>query len=122
MSVITLNGMEFYAHHGCFAEEQAIGTHFVVDVEFETDTHRAQQTDDVADTVNYLEVYRTVQREMKTPSHLLEHVGERIGAVLLEEYAGIERVSVKVSKQNPPLGGPLRSVSVAVTKARFPRS
>ena len=118
MSRITINGMQFYAFHGCFAEEQVIGTYFRVDVAFETDTSRAQQSDDIADTVSYLEVYQTVKREMAIPSHLLEHVGDRIGEAILEKYPAVENVRVKVSKLNPPLGGQLESVSVEITKDR----
>lgn len=118
MSSITLNGMHFYAFHGCFAEEQEIGTHFTVDVAFETDTSRAQQTDNIMDTVSYLDVYHTIKREMMIPSHLLEHVGDRIGTALLSEYPAVEKVNVKVSKMNPPLGGQLDSVTVEITKVR----
>ncbi|MBQ2128286.1 MAG: dihydroneopterin aldolase [Bacteroidales bacterium] len=122
MSTISLNGMHFYAYHGCFAEEQKIGTYFTVDVEFETDTSRAQQSDDIAHTVSYLDVYHTIRREMMIPSHLLEHVGDRIGEALLKEYPAIERVKVGVSKMNPPLGGQLDSVTVEITKDRSQRN
>lgn len=118
MSRITLNGMRFYAYHGCFAEEQAIGTHFVVDVAYDTDTSRAQVSDDICDTVSYLDVYRMVRREMEQPSHLLEHVGERVCSRLLEEFQAMERVIVRVSKLNPPLGGRVESVTVEITKGR----
>lgn len=118
MSKITLNGMHFYAFHGCFAEEQAIGTHFVLDVAFETDTRCAQQSDNIADTVSYLDVYQAVKCEVERPSHLLEHVGERVANALLAEFAAIERVEVRVSKLNPPLGGQLDSVTVEITKDR----
>ena len=76
MSRIALENMSFYAHHGCFEEEQVIGTRFRLDVTYETDTARAQQSDDISDTVSYLDVYQTVKREMLKPSHLLEHVGD----------------------------------------------
>lgn len=118
MSTITLNGMQFYAFHGCFPEEQQIGTYFTVDVAFETDTSRAQQSDEIADTVSYLDVYHTIKHEMMIPSHLLEHVADRIGGSMLEEYPAIKRVCVKVSKMNPPLGGQLSSVTVEITKDR----
>ena len=114
--------MHFYAYHGCFAEEQKIGTYFAVDVEFETDTSRAQQSDDIAHTVSYLDVYHTIRREMMIPSHLLEHVGDRIGEALLKAYPAIERVRVGVSKMNPPLGGQLDSVTVEITKDRSQRN
>jgi hypothetical protein len=38
MGMISVEGMEFFAYHGCFAEEQVIGTRFIVDFYFETDT------------------------------------------------------------------------------------
>ncbi len=110
--------MRFYSYHGCFAEEQTIGTNFLVDLSFVTDTSKAQQTDNIADTVSYLDVYQTLKKEMQKPSHLLEHVGDRIGETLLRKYPAIDSVRVKVSKLNPPLGGQLDSVSVEITKAR----
>ena len=110
--------MYFYAHHGCFVEEQAIGTRFRLDVSYETDTSQAQQSDNIADTVSYLSVYQTIQREMRQPSHLLEHVGDRIGEALLKEYPAIESVRIKVSKLSPPLGGQLDAVSVEIIKDR----
>lgn len=122
MSRIALENMLFYAHHGCFEEEQAIGTRFRLDVTYETDTTRAQQTDDISDTVSYLDVYQTVKREMMKTSHLLEHVGERICESVLSEYPAIDSVSVKVSKLAPPLGGELEAVSVEITKGRCRQS
>ena len=122
MSSITLEKMHFYAYHGCFAEEQAIGTHFRLDVTYETDTSRAQQTDNIADTVSYLSVYQTIKREMQKPSHLLEHVGDRIGEALLAEFPAIERVVVRVSKLAPPLRGELDAVTVEITKDRCRQS
>ena len=122
MSSITLEKMLFYAHHGCFAEERRRGTRFRLDVTYETDTSKAQQTDDIADTVSYLDVYQTIMREMRQPSHLLEHVGDRIGEALLKKYPAIESVRVKVSKLAPPLGGQLDAVTVEITKDRCRKS
>lgn len=118
MSRITLNGMSFYAFHGCFAEEQAIGTHFVLDVAYETDTTKAQMSDNIADTVSYLDVYQLVKREVETPSHLLEHVGERVADRLLNSFPTMDWVQVRVTKKNPPLGGQVGSVTVEITKDR----
>lgn len=119
MSSITLQGMYFYAFHGCFAEERAIGTRFRVDLTLETDTTKAQLTDNIADTVSYLDVYQTLKGEMMKPAHLLECVGDRIGERILQQYSAIDRVRVKVSKLNPPLGGQIESVSVEIIKDRY---
>lgn len=118
MACIAINGMRFYAHHGCFEQEQAIGTHFQVDLVFTTDTQKAEQSDNIADTVNYLEVYQVVKREMMQPSHLLERVGRRVGEAVLHQFPAVLTVEVKIQKLNPPLGGQMDSVSVELTYSR----
>lgn len=118
MARIAINGMRFYAHHGCFDQERAIGTHFQVDLVFVTDTRRAEMSDNIVDTVNYLEVYQVVKQEMMQPSNLLEHVGRRVGEVVLGQFPAVETVEVKISKLNPPLGGQMDSVSVELSLSR----
>lgn len=112
MATIAINDMRFYAHHGCFEQEKTIGTHFRVDVAFETDTRRAELSDCIEDTVSYLDVYQVVKHEMSIPSNLLEHVARRVGERIKVEFPSVTAVHVKVSKLNPPLGGQMDSVSV----------
>lgn len=118
MSVIRISDMEFYAFHGCFAEERKIGTHFKVDIALTVDTAKAQRTDDINDTVNYLSVYQVIKAQMKESSNLLEHVADRIAEAVLLEFAGVKVVELKVSKLNPPLGGKIGAVSVELIKVR----
>ena len=119
MGRIAINNMRFYAHHGCFDQERAIGTHFRVDLVFETDTSRAELSDNIADTVSYLDVYQVVKAEMAKPSNLLEHVARRVGEAVLAQFPAVERVATTVHKLNPPLGGQMDSVSVEVAVNRF---
>lgn len=114
MSKITIEGMEFYAHHGCFEEERKVGTWFQVDLEMMVDTANAEKSDNLDETVNYAEVYLTVKREMNISSKLLENVAYRIKTAVLNEYPSVEQVRVKVRKLNPPLGGKMKSVSVEI--------
>lgn len=114
MSVISIEGMEFYAYHGCFAEEQLIGTWFVVDLFLEVDTTMAEQTDNLHDTVNYLEVYQLVKKEMEINAKLLEHVGRRILVAVHQAFPQVQHARVKVRKMNPPLGGKMDFVSLTI--------
>ena len=118
MSLIRIDGMSFYAHHGCFDTEQTIGTRFRVDVAMRVDTSRAERSDDLNDTVNYADVYQVVKREMQQPSHLLEHVAHRIASAIQAAFGSVEQVEVKVSKLNPPLGGKMDAVSVEIVQGR----
>lgn len=114
MSTISIEGMEFYAYHGHFAEEQLIGTWFIVDLFLTTDTSVAEKSDNLHDTVNYMEVYQLVKREMETSSKLLEHVGRRILDTVRNHFSTVEHARVKVRKMNPPLGGKMDFVSLTL--------
>ncbi len=118
MALISINDMRFYAHHGCFEQERVIGTHFRVDLSFRTDTSKAEVSDNIADTVNYLDVYRVVKEEMQKPSNLLEHVARRVGESVLSNFLAVEVVTVRISKLNPPLGGQMDSVSIELELVR----
>lgn len=118
MSVISIEGMEFYAYHGCFAEEQVIGTWFEVDLFMNVDTSEAERQDDLEKTVNYLLVYQVVKREMMLPSKLIEHVGNRILTAVCNEFEMIRSAQLKIKKKNPPLGGKIDFVSVTLERER----
>ena len=113
MGQIRLNGMEFYAYHGCHREEQLTGNHFLVDIAMDTNMDVASKSDDLRDALNYAEVYELVKQEMAVRSHLLEHVSARILGRLFERFPLLERAEVCVTKLNPPVGGQMRSVSIS---------
>ncbi len=116
MGLIQLEGMEFYAYHGCFKEERVAGNHFVIDLSIERDLSSAAQTDNLRDTLNYQEAYSLIKKEMVKKSYLLEHIAERILKALYAKFQGIEKATVKVSKMNPPMGGKIKQVSVVLSK------
>ena len=106
--IIELEGMEFHAFHGCFESERCNGNHFEVDFRGEYDINAAADSDDLGDTLNYGEVYDVIALEMGLPSDLLENVCGRIVNAIHAQWPGLERFSVRVSKQNPPVNGPCR--------------
>ena len=115
MAKIHLTDMRFYAYHGCFEEERAVGTHFSVDCTLETDCREAAKQDDLSQTVNYQEVYLLIADEMKQPASILEHVAYRIIKRLHSQFPKVERVGVAIRKLCPPLGGKIGAVSVEIS-------
>ena len=111
-SKIRLSGMEFYAHHGCFAEERQVGTHFKVDLVLEYDAIQAAQTDDISQAVNYQTVYLEVKEIVQYPVNLLETLCQNILLMLKEKFPQIISAEVTVHKMNPALGGKIGAVSV----------
>ena len=113
MGQIRLNGMEFYAYHGCYCEEQSTGNYFTVDIVMDYNMEKASHSDDLHDALNYAEVYELVKTEMSIHSHLLEHLSQRILERLFEQFPLLISAEVCVAKQNPPMGGKMQSVSVS---------
>ena len=52
MGIITLHGMEFYAHHGYYSDEITRGNKFVVDLKMDTETAQPGKSDDLEDALN----------------------------------------------------------------------
>ena len=118
MGQIRLNGMDFFAYHGCYREEQVTGNHFLVEITMDTDMDVASKTDDLCDALDYADAYELVKQEMAVRSHLLEHVSARIIDRLFERFPQIEQAEVCVAKLNPPIGGQTQSVSVTQRRVK----
>ena len=118
MGQIALEGMEFFAFHGYYDEEQKIGNKYGLDLFIETDLRSAAASDDLHQTVNYETLYALVVAEMKIPARLLEHLGHRIIDKVYERFPFVKQVRVSVYKYNPPLGGICKWAKVTLEEAR----
>ena len=114
MGIINVSGIRSYAYHGCNEEEERIGGNYLVDIEIETDFESAALTDDLSKTVDYVEVYEVVKKEMAIRSKLIEHVAKRICDRLMKQIQRIQRVEVKLTKLHPPINGDVEQVSVKI--------
>ena len=117
-SKIYLDDMRFYAYHGVMEQERRVGGEYSVSLAIEADLAEAVCTDDVADTVNYAELYALVKREMAVPSKLLEHVAGRIGRSAMETFERITTLTIRVTKLNPPMGADCKGASVELIMTR----
>ena len=101
---VFLQGVRFYAFHGVMAQERKVGGEFLVDLCVGYPIEAAMQSDEVADTLNYAELYQLVKAEMDVPSKLLEHVAGRIVRKIQEQFPKVSSISLKITKKNPPMG------------------
>ncbi|NLN30663.1 MAG: dihydroneopterin aldolase [Bacteroidales bacterium] len=116
MGLIQIEGMEFYAFHGHFREEQIVGSRFLVDLTIEADLEKPAESDNLRDAVNYQQAYKLIRIQMDQKSHLLENIASRILDALYSEMTGIRKATVKVSKMNPPVGGRVNCVSIVMER------
>jgi dihydroneopterin aldolase len=118
MGQIALEGMEFFAFHGYYDEEQKIGNKYGVDLYIRTDLYAAGNSDNLSHTINYEVLYRLVAEEMLAPARLLEHLGHRVIDRIMIRFPHIRSVKVSVSKFNPPLGGICTRARVTLKRKR----
>ncbi|MDR1757353.1 MAG: dihydroneopterin aldolase [Bacteroidales bacterium] len=115
---ITLSGMEFYAYHGCSAEEKVVGTRFKVDLVLYGNFYAAAQSDNLDKAVNYTEAYEVVKTVMENPVNLLEHLCQKIMNDIGLSFPIIQKTTVTVYKLNPAIGGKTDWVSVSMSRVR----
>ena len=113
-SKIYLKNVRFHAYHGVLPQETLVGNDYVVNLEVKYDFSKAMETDELAGTINYAELYELVKQEMEIPGKLLEHVAGRIGKRLFAEYPAIQEIQLAITKVNPPFGADCDGAGVEV--------
>lgn len=111
-SYIYIRRLRFHAYHGVEAQERLTGNDYELSLRLRVDVSAAMASDNVDHTVNYAEVYALADREMRTPSNLLEHVAGRIGQAVLSRWPSIRSAEVSLLKLNPPMGADCEGAGV----------
>ncbi|HZG87583.1 dihydroneopterin aldolase [Paenibacillus sp.] len=119
MDTMKLERIQLFGNHGVFAEENKLGQRFYVSLEMKLDLRAAGKTDDLEETVNYAEVYGLVKRVVEGETFkLIEALAETLATRLLDAYAKIHEVTVRVVKPHPPFDIVFDGVTVEITRRR----
>jgi 7,8-dihydroneopterin aldolase/epimerase/oxygenase len=116
MVKIELIGLEFFAYHGVYQEEQHAGNNFVVHLSVSGNFNDAVTNDNIAATIDYEDLYAVVAEEMQTRSKLLEHVAGRILDRIIEAHPEIKEINIGIEKLTPPIKGKCRATKVSIHK------
>lgn len=116
---ICIEGLEVFANHGVYPEEQKLGQKFVVSATLYTDTRTAGETDDLAASVNYADAAHAIDEYLRIHTFkLIEAAAEGTAAMLLDRYSSAYGVRIKLEKPWAPVGLPLASVAVEIERVR----
>lgn len=117
MDKIIIEGLELFCNHGVFPEENKLGQKFVVSAILYTDTRKAGKTDDLEYSVHYGEAALKIKEWMeKNTFALIERAAEYVCEKLLLEYPLLKQVTIKLEKPWAPVGLPLKTVGVEITR------
>ncbi len=113
---LLLKNMIFFGYHGVYPEERKLGQKIEVDVEMVSDLNDACLKDDLQLTVNYMEVYELVRKIVETEQfYLIEGMAMAILNRLGENY-NLKKITVRVRKPQPPVGGLVEAAEFEVSK------
>lgn len=116
---IIMSNLAFFGYHGVMAEEKALGQKFFVDMTLYLDTQPAGESDDMAMSVHYGEVYQVIKNIVENQVfNLLEALAETIASEVLKGFPLLEAVKVCVKKPEAPVPGIFDYVAVEIMRDR----
>jgi len=119
MDKIHFSNMAFYGYHGARAEESELGQKFLVDLTLALDLRRSGQSDSLADTVDYGQVFEAVRQVMENERfHLLEALAERLTGRLFEAFPTVASIRVLLKKPEAPIRGIFDHVAIEIERTR----
>jgi dihydroneopterin aldolase len=80
-----------------------LGNWYTLDVIVESET-QPNFSDEIANTIDYSQIYAICKQIMANPVDLLETVAEKIAQKIRDEISEEVSILVQISKENPPMG------------------
>jgi dihydroneopterin aldolase len=115
---IELRGLVVFGRHGYLEEERRLGQRFLVDLRAVV-RGDAPETDQIEDTVDYRRLAAIVREVFAGPERmLLEALAGAVADGILERFAAVERVEVRVRKPDVVLDPPVEYAAVVVERRR----
>ena len=112
---ITIKGLEVFANHGVYPEENRLGQKFVVNAVLYVDTRAAGLSDDLDLSVNYGTVCHQITDFLTANTYkLIERAAEELARHILINNPLVHEIDVEIEKPGAPIGLPLETVSVNI--------
>lgn len=96
---IEIKNLELFAYHGCHEEEKEHGQIFILNATLTLDFSNVSRTDNLEDTVNYVEIVDLIQKLINDSCHnTIEHVATYIAREILVNFRKITTATIEISK------------------------
>jgi dihydroneopterin aldolase len=114
MDRILVEGLKFFAFHGCHPLEAKIGGEFEVDILVETDFKTAIDSDSIDCAIDYVMLMEVAKEQMQIRCNLIETVADNILHEIQARIKSPHKIRVTVHKLKAPVEYDLQRVSVTV--------
>lgn len=114
---IHIDTLEIFANHGVFAEETTLGQKFLLSITLYTNTSKAGISDDLTFSTDYGDVAHFASTFTKQHARkLIEAAAEDLACAILKKYPLLAGIRIQLEKPWAPIGLPLQSVSVTISR------
>lgn len=115
MYTIRMKNCAFFATHGLFDEEEALGQRFYVDAVLQVEPGKALEDDAIEDTVDYGVAFSVIEKIITGERRfLIEALAWEVAKALAARFPQIRMAEVTVRKPNAPVRGVIDYVEVTV--------
>lgn len=117
---ILMQNMMFYGFHGVFEYERDHGQRFYIDIDMKVNMQQAGQSDELADAVDYTQVYSEVKDIVENRRFkLLEALASTIAECILIKFSSVNEITVRIRKPGVPIPGQFDFVQIEVTRRQL---
>ncbi|MBK1879238.1 dihydroneopterin aldolase [Pelagicoccus mobilis] len=119
LDTVFLEGVELFGYIGVLEHEKREGQTFYIDVELGVDLRKAGQSDVLAQTVNYAEVFTLAEQLMdEARFDLIESYAEQLSEEIFSYFDLVEKTCITVRKPEAPIDGKFRSAGITIRRER----
>ena len=118
-TMLFIDGLEVFANHGLFEEENKLGQKFIFDIECELNYKKAMFSDEMTDSISYADIVEVVVKTATTNTfNLLERLAGEILKNIFTEFPQIENINLKINKPGAPIKYHFEKCGVEVKLSR----
>lgn len=115
MMTVQLHDVKFSALHGIDKGEETLGNQFVVDLDITYDEGK-NDTSQMSNTINYVDLFEILKSRMMVPTSLLEKLCDGTIRHLRHQYPFIKEVTLTIHKLQAPIINFQGTVGVSMNK------
>lgn len=118
-TMLFIDGLEVFANHGLFEEENKLGQKFIFDIECELNYKKALSSDEMTDSVSYANIADVVVKiATENTFNLLERLAGEVLKNIFDSFTEIENVKLKINKPAAPVRHHFEKCGVEVKTSR----
>ncbi len=116
MGKVIIERLDCFGRHGVLKEENALGQRFFVTCVMDTDFKTAAENDNINKAVNYAKVSEFITSYVRDNIFkLIETLSSKLADEILINF-NVKEVSIRIEKPSAPVGLPLKTVAVEISK------